>query len=178
MNTSASLSRPLRPVAWTGSASQNRAALSSNIAEGLDLNNIRNTHPWSFTACRKDLKHCHRRKRNRTEPIQTKMEKPILQEARKNIPDPPPLILLVLEVRRHFRKVFFLLLQAPANDWLTLLPAERKPRKLKSLVAFNRHYNKQNRILSYRSRAGIFLDYCPDKPHTFEGGFLHIIQEL
>ena len=51
-------------------------------------------YPWSFNAWRKDFRHCHRRNRNKIDPSQMKIEKPILQEARRNIPVPAPLILV------------------------------------------------------------------------------------
>ena len=119
----------------------------------LDLNNHGTTHPWSFTAWKKDLRHCHSRNKKRTDPIHTNIENPILQEARNNIPEPP--LMLVLEVSRHFLETltsFFYCSSSSYNDWFTLhyLPGESNESLLKSpLVALNHHCNKQNRILFY-----------------------------
>ena len=76
-------------------------------------------YPCSFTAWRKDFRHCHRRNKNKTEPSQIKMEKPILQEARRNIPEPP----LILKAMGHFlvirRSLDGKVLLLSANNWLT-----------------------------------------------------------
>ena len=42
-------------------------------------------YPWSFNAWRKDFRHCHSRNRNKIDPSQMKIEKPIHQEARRTL---------------------------------------------------------------------------------------------